>query len=231
MKKEIFPSDKEILSDEDFRGFNPSRDGKKTDANDERETIGVESQSGKNDTIIDETAKKAGENASYLRDSSAGGKLHFFYSREERLKKAPRIVQDVYNGNFKLNKGFRALFANKVNRFMLITIVIGFAFIFGRPFFSSYNFSESNETNRLEAFAFESSVFVTLHLPYRLKAGEEITFCASDKDGRTTEEKKLDFSEQKDVFRVKFHDDGIEKISVFLQKNGREEKMECDVSR
>lgn len=225
MRKEIFPNDKEILSDEEFQASYPTNDEENLNAKDGRELKNPAND--KNE--VKSAVRKTGQCASYRRGTN--GNLHFFYSREERLKKAPRIVKDVYNGNFKLNKGFRAIFANKVNRFMFITIVIGFAFIFARPFWNSHIFSDSLENGTLEAFAFEQSVFVTLKIPFQIKSEEAIIFCALDKNGRTIEKKEIDSLEKKDVFRLKFQDSGIEKILVFLQKNGREEKMECDVSR
>ena len=58
----------------------------------------------------------------------------FHYSHENRIKNAPKIVQDYYNGNFKLNKGIKVLFKNAPNRVLLISLVVmtAFALIYSR---------------------------------------------------------------------------------------------------
>ena len=48
--------------------------------------------------------------------------LHFYYNREERIKNAPKIVQDYYAGrvNQFTRNPFKAFFANRFNRFMFV---------------------------------------------------------------------------------------------------------------
>ena len=36
--------------------------------------------------------------------------LHYFYNREERIKNAPPIVQEYYNGGLRPVRGFKILF-------------------------------------------------------------------------------------------------------------------------
>ena len=51
--------------------------------------------------------------------------LIFRYNRNERLKNAPKNVQDFYSGNFSTApKGlFKSLFANKTSKIMFLTII------------------------------------------------------------------------------------------------------------
>ena len=50
--------------------------------------------------------------------------LKFYYNREERLEKAPQVVQDFYSGKFKTNKGIKAIFRvyllKKIQRLLMI---------------------------------------------------------------------------------------------------------------
>jgi len=62
-------------------------------------------------------------------EESADG-LVFRYNREERIKNAPKIVQDYYAGKLNPTKGlFKALVATKFNRFMLFTVALCFAVV------------------------------------------------------------------------------------------------------
>ncbi|MBQ9237937.1 MAG: hypothetical protein IJ191_01275 [Treponema sp.] len=57
---------------------------------------------------------------------SAGETVHFYYNRARRLEHAPKIVQDHYNGTGpQVAKGlFRTLFATRMNRLMLLAVVV-----------------------------------------------------------------------------------------------------------
>ena len=57
--------------------------------------------------------------------------FHFFYNREERIARAPHIVQEYYAGRGpRPVKGlFRNLVSTKGNRFMLSSIVVFAAFL------------------------------------------------------------------------------------------------------
>lgn len=89
--------------------------------------------------------------------------LIFHYSRKRRLETAPESVQDAYNGNFQLNKGFKVLFKNKTNRFLLITLVTltAFALIYGKVS-SGQNKAQLSDYNiELSAFAFEENIYAS----------------------------------------------------------------------
>lgn len=61
--------------------------------------------------------------------------LSFHYDREERIKNAPKIVQDFYSGKMKVEKGFfKILVANKFNRIMLFTVALFFVVVLGVSF-------------------------------------------------------------------------------------------------
>ena len=50
-------------------------------------------------------------------------KMVFRYNREERIAKAPRIVQEYYAGGMRPITGFKVLVANKSNRYVLIALI------------------------------------------------------------------------------------------------------------
>ena len=92
--------------------------------------------------------------------------LKFFYNREARLKKAPQNVQDYYNGNFELQKGFKVLFKNKTNKFLLLTLCVLTAFVF---FFSRINTGKNkgsldNLKLELTAFSYEDEIFSSVKI-------------------------------------------------------------------
>lgn len=63
-------------------------------------------------------------------DAGKNETLHFYYNREERIKNAPKIVQDYYAGKMAPTRGiFRAMVANRFNRFMLFTVMLCFAVV------------------------------------------------------------------------------------------------------
>lgn len=63
-------------------------------------------------------------------EKNNGTSLHFYYNHEERIKNAPKIVQDYYAGKLMPTKGlFKILVANKFNRFMLFSVAFCFVVV------------------------------------------------------------------------------------------------------
>ncbi len=92
--------------------------------------------------------------------------LQFYYNREERLRKAPSIVQSHYDGTEKeLPKGFfKSLIHTKSSRFLLGSIVLLIIMIL---FVTNVEMDRSSGTIKnvpfkITAFSFDSSVYVTL---------------------------------------------------------------------
>ncbi len=65
--------------------------------------------------------------------------LVFYYNREERLKKAPKNVQDYYSGKMQVGGPglIKALVSTKANRFIFFAIVIFAAVIFWQSWFGN----------------------------------------------------------------------------------------------
>ena len=117
--------------------------------------------------------------------------LHFFYNREERLKKAPQIVQDYYSGKFAVKRGFfKVLVGNKGNRFLLISLVLFIAFVWAFTFFSNRNYTVIDSiVCELKAFSYEEEVFVSLELKESKEKTEEL---------KTLNQKMIDLKEKGD---------------------------------
>ena len=115
--------------------------------------------------------------------------LHFYYNQEERLKRAPKIVQDYYSGEFKLNKGFRVLVANRGNRFILIVLVLCLIMVGFTSLFASFDKGKIENLNfTLSAFSFEEEIYVSLKVKSAKRKAD-----TADKSG-TEIPVKVDFS-------------------------------------
>ena len=129
--------------------------------------------------------------------------LVFRYNREERVKNAPKIVQDYYAGKLAPTKGlFKVLVATKFNRMMLLTVALCFVVVMIVNTFSnrpSLAVAAGFELE-LSAFTYDESVFaqVKIHplkkslkdknfdIEKYVKDGERVTatFSFVDADGQ-----------------------------------------------
>ena len=102
--------------------------------------------------------------------SADGGEeedLVFRYNREERLKSAPKIVQDYYAGRMNPTKGlFKVLVATKFNRFMLLTVALCFVVVLIVSFFGSRPSLATAAGFELElsAFSYDESVYAQVKI-------------------------------------------------------------------
>ena len=50
----------------------------------------------------------------------------YYYNREERIARAPKIVQDYYSGKFNVSKKglFGTMFATRGNKFLFLSIIV-----------------------------------------------------------------------------------------------------------
>ncbi len=94
--------------------------------------------------------------------------LHFYYNREERLKNAPKMVQDYYAGKIFNNevgiKGlFKSLVSTRTNRFLLISLIFFVACIY------LYSFLQKNQNEvifdipcKIVSFSYDEKIYVSL---------------------------------------------------------------------
>lgn len=149
--------------------------------------------------------------------------LHFYYNREERIKNAPQIVQDYYNGKIEFSRNpIKVMFKNKMNRFMFIFLLLFAAF----AYFMNYQASKqalriAGTSANVAAFSYAEEVFVSLEfLEIKEKAdgyvprSVTVKFTAYNAEGEA-----CDYFEDQDVYdgsslfvRTKFKDYDIIKI-------------------
>ncbi len=168
-------------------------------------------------------------------------KLTFRYNREERLKNAPDIVKQFYDGKFKSNKGFAAIFSNKGNRYMLITLVVLVAFIWIYEIFYGKNATAviDNITFEVQAFSFDEQVFTTIKIDSKKskKIGNPINIQADvfviNADNQIVDKTVLTFvyKDGEEFMRYKTSDFEIKKVKVLLKVNDKTKELSTDVKR
>ena len=179
-------------------------------------------------------------------NSSPEENLVFHYSREERLKHAPQIVQDYYSGKFGAYKGglFKSLVNTRANRLLFVTIIFAFGIIFFvRAFGPEKKSGMLNKVDvNLSAFSVEESVYASVKFH---EAGKKIkpnfddgvpiyaTFTAYDKEGAAVSEKKISGKyEGNEIFlRTTFTDYDIIKIGAICGMGDNIIKLDSPVEK
>ena len=184
-------------------------------------------------------------------DDGASENLVFRYNREERIKRAPKIVQDYYAGKMAPTKGFfKVLVATKFNRMMLMAVALCFAVViiantFGnRP---SLAVAAGFELE-LSAFRYDESVYaqVKIHplkkslkdknfdLEKYVKDQEKAlaTFCFVDADGQESAKLQKSGQIEKNAFflRTNSPDYDIMQVSASVEILGEKASLVCKVS-
>ena len=167
--------------------------------------------------------------------------LHYFYNREERIKNAPPIVQEYYNGGLRPVRGFKILFVNKTNRLMFFMILFFVSFIW---LYTGLNKTRSytkinNVSFDVQAFLYEEEIFVSVKIKNRnssaldkpIKILAEISAINNDNQTVNKEILQTVFSDGENNLRTKFTDYDIIKIDVELDVNGEKNLISTDVKR
>lgn len=170
--------------------------------------------------------------------------LHFFYNREERLKNAPQIVKDYYDGKMK-PPGIKILFTNKNYRFMLISLLIvtAFSWIYS-GFSSTQNQTKINDAIfELSAFEFEEEIYVSIKVSKNSAKKSQnqneiprnftIEILAFDSDNAISKKEIHDlvFDGNESFLRTKFTDYGIIYVNAKITENEETKEITCDVLR
>ncbi len=157
---------------------------------------------------IPETRSPGGDEASE--------NLVFRYNREERVSRAPKIVQDYYAGRLAPTKGlFKVLVATKFNRFMLLTVALCFVVVFIVNTFSNRPSlaTAAGFELELESFSYDESVYAQVKIHPLKKSLKDKNF----------DIEKYVKDKEKAVAEFSFVDaDG--EVSAKIQKSGEIEK-------
>ncbi len=165
-------------------------------------------------------------------------KYHFYYNREERLKNAPKIVQDYYDGKMQPLRGFKALFANKANRFVLISLVFFIAVSWS--YFGLRSFENEAKINgvnfELDAFAYEDEIYSNVKIaPSNKKKSFDVkvVFSAIDQNSQVvfTEELEENYEGKELYLRTKFTDYDITEMKALISVGKNEKELSTDIKR
>ena len=173
-------------------------------------------------------------------DQKADKELVFRYNREERIAKAPQIVQDYYNGGLRPVRGIR-IFFTKQNRYIFFALIF---FIGATWIYSALNRTRAGTTLagvnfELTAFSYEEEVYVSLQMKRSSRSKEsgplnvQAEFFAIDPNRQVGDKRsgQLLYKEGEDYIRTKFTDYDIIRVDVILNVDGAEKELSAEVKR
>ena len=166
--------------------------------------------------------------------------LNFFYNREERIARAPKLVQDYYNGKLEPVRGFR-IFFTKQNRFIFFALIF---FVGATWIYTGLNKTRAGTTLEginfeLTAFSYEEEVYVSLQMKRSSRSKEtapvnvQAEFFAIDPNGQVGDKRKghLIYEEGEQYIRTKFTDYDIIRVDLILNAGGYEKELSAEVVR
>lgn len=173
-------------------------------------------------------------------DDEADKKLKFYYNREERIARAPKLVQDYYNGNLKPVRGFR-IFFTKQNRYIFFALIF---FVGATWIYTGLNKTRAGTTLaginfELTAFSYEEEVYVSLSMKRSSRSRETAPvpvaaeFFAIDPNNQVGDKRngQLVYEEGEQYIRTKFTDYDIIRVDVILDAGGTEKELSAEVRR
>ena len=173
-------------------------------------------------------------------DSKADKPLKFYYNREERIAKAPKLVQDYYEGKMKPVRGFR-IFFTKQNRYIFFALIF---FVGASWIYTGLNKTRAGTTLaginfELSAFSYEEEVYVSLQMKRSKNAKSEAPvsvdaeFFAIDPNNQVGDKRngQLIYDEGEKYIRTKFTDYDIIRVDVILNADGQEKELSAEVKR
>jgi hypothetical protein len=166
--------------------------------------------------------------------------LKYYYNREERIAKAPKLVQDYYNGNLKPVRGFR-IFFTKQNRYIFFALIF---FVGATWIYTGLNKTRAGTTLaginfELTAFSYEEEVYVSLQMKRSSRSRDtapvavEAEFFAIDPNRQVGDKRtgQLVYDEGEKYIRTKFTDYDIIRVDVILNAGGYEKELSAEVVR
>ena len=166
-------------------------------------------------------------------------KLVFRYNREERLRNAPQIVRDAYEGKMNPVRGFKILWVNKSNRYILLSLIIfiGFVWVFttisGTRSYAKIN----NIAFELTSFSFQEEVYVTIKVNDKkadeksapVKVDAEVFFINNDNQIIEKKELSLVYSNGEQTLATKAHDYDIIRVDAIITADNKEKEVSAAV--
>ena len=173
-------------------------------------------------------------------DNEADKKLVFRYNREERIAKAPKVVQNYYDGKMKPVRGFR-IFLTKENRYIFFALIffVGAAWIYTGLNKTRAGTTIAGVNFELTAFSYEEEVYVSLQMKRSKNAKSSaplavnVDFFAIDPNNQVGDKRngQTIYDEGEKYIRTKFTDYDIIRVDVILNVEGNEKELSAEVKR
>lgn len=173
-------------------------------------------------------------------DDGVDKPLKYYYNREERIAKAPKLVQNYYNGNLKPVRGFR-IFLTKQNRYIFFALIF---FVGATWIYTGLNRTRAGTTLaginfELTAFSYEEEVYVQLKMKRSSRSRETAPinvaaeFFAIDPNRQVGDKREgqLVYESDEQYIRTKFTDYDIIRVDVILSAGGYEKELSAEVKR
>lgn len=166
--------------------------------------------------------------------------FHYYYNREERIAKAPRNVQEYYNGGMRPVRGLKVLF-NKQNRFILLALVlfVGAAWVYS-GFNSTRAYANLKGINfELSAFSYDEEVYVLIKMKRSNKSEDVRPYSVNaevfviDPNNQVGDKQSLSYTYEsgEQYMRTKFTDYDIIRVDVIVQVGDEEKELSAEVKR
>ena len=163
----------------------------------------------------------------------------FRYNREERLKNAPQIVRDAYEGKMNPVRGFKVLWVNKSNRYILLSLIvfIGFVWVF-TTISSTKSYAKINNTAfEIQAFSFQDEVYVTIKVNNKkadeksppVKVDSEVFFINNDNQVIEKKELSLVYRDGEKTLATKAGDYDIIRVDAIITAENTEKEVSVAV--
>ena len=159
----------------------------------------------------------------------------FRYNREERLKNAPQIVRDAYEGRMNPVRGFKVLWVNKSNRYILLSLIIfiGFIWVFTAISNTKSYTKINNIAFEIAAFSFQEEVYVTVKVNDKkadeksppVKVDAEVFFINNDNQIIEKKELSLVYRDGEKTLATKAHDYDIIRVDAIITADNKEKEV------
>ncbi|MBO4532479.1 MAG: hypothetical protein J5726_02145 [Treponema sp.] len=168
-------------------------------------------------------------------------KVVFRYNREERLKAAPQIVRDYYDGKLKPVRGFKVLWVNKSNRFILLALVffVGFVWIY-TALNNTRSYNKINDiTFEQTSFGFQEEIYVNIKICNKkateksapVKIDAEIFFINNDNQVVEKKELSLIYRDGEQALTTKATDYDIIRVDTIIAAEDKEKELSSAIKR
>ncbi len=168
-------------------------------------------------------------------------KIVFRYNREERLKSAPQIVRDYYDGKLKPVRGFKVLWVNKSNRYILLALIIFVGFVW---VYTALNNTRSSTTiNNIifeqTSFAFQEEIYVNIKIKNKKADGKsapvkitaEVFFINVDNQVVEKKELSLVYQNGEEALTTKVTDYDIIRVDTIITAGDKEKELSSAIKR